>query len=73
MSQAFMREGDAEFLEEIRPSVHALCVFLTRENNGHAIVERRQLSDHQGKTLHVMSNGLTYTKDDSGRWMVYSE
>lgn len=68
-----MREGDAESLEEIRPSVHALCVFLTRENNGVSIVERRQSSDSQGRTLHVMSNGLTYTKDERGRWMVWSE
>ncbi|HQQ96711.1 MAG TPA: hypothetical protein PLX35_05580 [Cyclobacteriaceae bacterium] len=73
MSHAFMREGDAESLDEIRPSVHALCMFLTRENNGIAIVERRVMNDGQGRILHVMSNGLTYTKDDRGRWMVYSE
>ena len=73
MSHAFMREGDAESPEEIRPSIHALCVFLTRENNGISITERKQSSDSQGRTLHVMSNGLTYTKDDRGRWMIYSE
>ncbi len=72
MSQAFVREGDDPWLEDIGPSVTALRVFLTRENNGIQIFERSSHKDAMGEQVHVMSNGLSYTKDSEGKWKVYS-
>ncbi len=34
MSQAFVRESDDQWLEDVGPSMTALMVFLTRENRG---------------------------------------
>jgi hypothetical protein len=68
MSQAFVREGDDQWLSDIGPSMRALVVFLTRENNGIEVYEQRNYIDPQGRTVHVMSNGLSYQKDDNGRW-----
>jgi len=34
MSQAFVREGDDQWLSDIDPTRSALINFLTRENNG---------------------------------------
>jgi hypothetical protein len=70
MSHAFMKEGDEQSLEEISPTVQALSLFLTRENNGVRIVERRTHKDQQGNEIHVMSNGLSYKKNQKGRWEV---
>ena len=70
MSQAFIREGDDQSLQDIGPSLRALVVFLTRENNGIGIYERRNYSDPSGKIVHVMSNGLSYARDEKGIWQV---
>jgi len=72
MSQAFVREGDDQWLEDTGPSITALRVFLTRENNGIQIIERSSYKDAIGGQVHVMSNGLSYTKDSEGKWKVYS-
>lgn len=63
MSQAFVREGDDLNLSDISPSLPALINFLTRENNGVRVYEKKlkQLGD---KHVHEMSNGLSYTKDE---------
>jgi hypothetical protein len=68
MSQAFVREGDNEWLSDVGPSLRALIVFLTRENNGIAVYEKRKFTDSNGKEFHVMSNGLSYSKDEQGKW-----
>lgn len=34
MSQAFMRETDGQWLSDVSPTLQALIVYLTRENNG---------------------------------------
>ncbi len=34
MSQAFVKESDEQWLHDIQPTLHALVVYLTRENNG---------------------------------------
>jgi len=65
-----MKEGDEQSLEEISPTVSALSLFLTRENNGIRIVERSTHKDPQGNEIHVMSNGLSYKKNLKGRWEV---
>lgn len=69
MSQAFVREGDDQWLEDVGPSLQALAVFLTRENNGIRVYEKNNYVE-QGRQVHVMSNGLAYTKDENGRWKV---
>ena len=66
-SQAFVREGDEQWLDEVSPTIQALIVFLTRENNGIPVYEK-STNMKEGRTVHVMSNGLSYTKDDNGRW-----
>lgn len=74
MSGAFVREGDDEWLNEIAPSVHALVVFLTKENNGIGVYEQRNFIDPaNGREVHVMSNGLSYSKDDEGKWYAIAE
>lgn len=70
MSQAFMREGDDQWLEDIAPSITALQMFLTKENNGHPVTERSSFKDSFGRQVHVMSNGLSYAKDNQGKWQV---
>ncbi|MEQ8359541.1 MAG: hypothetical protein RH860_08640 [Cytophagales bacterium] len=71
MSQAFMREQDDQWLEDIDPTMNALIHFLTKENNGIIVQEEGSHTDEEGNEIHAMSNGLSYTKDGKGRWMVY--
>ena len=71
MSQAFVRESDEQWLHEIAPTMNALLVYLTRENNGIRVYEQKTTVDKKtGKEVHQMSNGLGYTKDSDGRWAV---
>ena len=71
MSQAFVRESDEQWLHDVTPTLNALIVFLTRENNGIRVYEKKQYNDSRtGKEVYEMSNGLSYTKDNEGRWMV---
>jgi hypothetical protein len=70
MSQAFIREGDNQWLEDVGPSITSLMMLLTRENNGHPVSERKVIRDAVGKQVHVMSNGLSYAKDEKGKWYV---
>jgi hypothetical protein len=58
-------------LHDVQPTLNALIVFLTRENNGVRVYEQKNYVDPKsGKEIHQMSNGLNYTKDDEGRWMI---
>lgn len=69
MSQAFVRESDEQWLHEIAPTMHALIHFLTRENNGIRVYEKRSFIDQKtGREAHEMSNGFSYAKDDQGKW-----
>ena len=68
MSQAFIRDEDGQALSEIAPTLGALIQFLTRDNNGVRVYERRNHRDEKGRIIHEMSDGLSYTKDESGRW-----
>jgi len=70
MSQAFIREGDEQGLSDIDPTMNALINFLTRENNGIRVYEKETMKDSVDRPMHHMSNGMTYTKDEKGRWMV---
>lgn len=71
MSQAFVRENDEQWLHEVAPTMNALLVYLTRENNGIRVYEQKVTVDPKtGKEIFQMSNGLSYTKDNDGRWSV---
>jgi hypothetical protein len=71
MSQAFVKEGDEQWLHEISPTLNALILHLTRENNGVRVYEQKQyVHPKTGKEVHVMSNGLSYSKDMDGRWEI---
>ena len=69
MSQAFVRKGDDQSLDEVSPTLQGLIFFLTRENNGIRVYEKRTHLVN-GREIHDMSNGLSYTKDANGRWKV---
>jgi hypothetical protein len=70
MSSAFIRESEEQWLHDIPPSLNALIVYLTRENNGVRVYEQKQLIDPStSKEIYVMSNGLSYTiKND--QWTI---
>ena len=71
MSQAFVRESDDQWLHDVAPSLNALIIYLTRENNGIRVYEQKTFVDTKtGREVHAMSNGLSYAKDDQGKWYV---
>lgn len=71
MSQAFVKEEDDRWLHDVAPTLQALIAYLTRENNNIRVYEKRNfISAKENKELHEMSNGLTYTKDNTGVWYV---
>lgn len=71
MSQAFVKENDEQWLHDVSPTLPALLYYLTRENNGIRVYEKRQFVDAKtGKEVFEMSNGLLYSKDSDGRWEI---
>ncbi len=71
MSQAFVKESEEQWLHEVPPTINALVVYLTRENNGIRVYEKQvSINPKDGKQVHQMSNGLAYAKDDEGKWYV---
>ena len=70
MSQAFVREGDDQWLSDVAPTVNALVIFLTRENNGIRVYEKEIKTDAQGRQVYVMSNGLSYVRDARNTWQI---
>ncbi|HZH96896.1 MAG TPA: hypothetical protein VEY06_13475 [Flavisolibacter sp.] len=70
MSGAFVRESDDQWLHDIQPTLHALVVYLTRENNGVRVYEQKNYPGPDGVVVHVMSNGLSYAKNQQGVWEV---
>jgi len=72
MSQAFMREGDDMSLTDVAPSLSALTVFLTKGNNGVRVYEKKSFKDSSGQLIHTMSDGLSYSHDAKGKWIVVS-
>ena len=71
MSQAFVRESDEQWLHEIQPTLNALVVYLTRENNGIRVYEKKNfVREQDGLEIHEMSNGLYYAIDKDGKWYV---
>ena len=71
MSQAFVRESEEQWLHDVGPSLSALLIYLTRENNGIRVYEKSsQFSRKYDREVYLMSNGFTYTKDDEGKWYI---
>jgi hypothetical protein len=71
MSQAFVRESEEQWLHEVAPTLNALIVYLTRENNGIRVYEKKTYRHPKiGKEVYEMSNGLVYAKDEEGKWYV---
>jgi len=69
MSQAFIRENDEMLLSDVFPSITALIIYLTRENNGARVYEKHRVWDKENnREVHVMSNGLSYAKDENNKW-----
>ena len=69
MSQAFVKEEDDQWLHEIPGTINALINYLTRENNGIRVYEKRK-HIRDGIEIHEMSNGLSYSKDADGKWQI---
>lgn len=71
MSQAFVKEQEEQWLHEIPATLSALIVYLTRENNGVRVYEQNQfVSSKTNRLVYEMSNGLSYSLDDQGKWFV---
>ena len=71
MSQAFVRESEEQWLHDVGPSLSALVIYLTRENNGIRVYEKSsEFNKKYDREVYLMSNGLTYAKDDEGKWYV---
>lgn len=70
MSQAFVKESDEQWLHEIQPTLNALIVYLTRENNNVRVYEQKTHVTKEGTEVHEMSNGLSYAKDANGKWYI---
>ena len=69
MSRAFTKEEDGQWLHEIPPTIQALLRYLTNENNGVGVYEKRSYTDPvTGKDVHEMSNGFSYSIDDNSKW-----
>ena len=70
MSQAFVKEGDHQNLEDIDPTMTALVAFLTYENGGIRVYEKKQVKGNDGDIVHMMSNGLGYKVNSNSKWEV---
>ena len=69
MSQAFVKEEDDQWLHEIPGTINALINYLTRENNGIRVYEKRKRIEN-GVEIYEMSNGLSYSKGANGKWEI---
>lgn len=70
MSQAFVKESDEQWLHDIPPTETALRAYLTRENNGVRVYELKRFILKNGCEAIKMSNGMDYSKDTDGKWML---
>ena len=71
MSSAFVKESEEQWLHDVMPTLNALMVYLSRENNNIRVYEQKSFTDPDtNQEVHVMSNGLSYAKDENGQWFV---
>lgn len=70
MSSAFVKESEEQWLHDISPTLTALVMYLTRENNGVRVYEKKNYVDPKtSKNVYEMSNGLSYTTKDD-KWII---
>ena len=69
MSHAFVREEDDQWLHDIPGTLPALINYLTKENNGVRVYEKKKVIK-DGMEIYEMSNGLSYSKDSNGKWQI---
>ncbi|HEV8285767.1 MAG TPA: hypothetical protein VGQ09_15745 [Chitinophagaceae bacterium] len=69
MSHAFVKEEDDQWLHEIPGTITALINYLTKENNGVRVYEKRKFIKNDIE-VYEMSNGLLYSKDANGKWKI---
>ena len=69
MSQAFVKEEDAQWLHDVPGTLPALINYLSNENNGIRVYEKKSLVE-KGRELHEMSNGLRYARNEHGKWEI---
>jgi len=69
VSHAFVKEEDDQWLHEIPGTLAALINYLTKENNGIWVYEKRMFVK-DGVEVHEMSNGLWYSKDANCKWQI---
>ena len=71
MSHAFVKEEDEQWLHDVAPTLNALINYLTKENNGIRVYEKSShTSAADGKQVHEMSNGMSYSIDKDSRWYI---
>ena len=70
MSQAFVKESEEQWLHDVPPTLPALINYLTRENNGIRVYEKKSTPRADGKMMYEMSNGLSYAIDSDSKWYV---
>ena len=71
MSQAFVKENEEQWLHDIPPTLSALINYLTRENNGVRVYEKSNyIRTRDNKEMFVMSNGMSYCKNNDGKWEI---
>ena len=71
MSSAFVKESEEQWLHEISPTMTALVDYLSRQNNGIRVyLQKTTIDAKTGQEIFHMSNGLPYTKDSDGKWMI---
>ncbi len=73
VSRAFTKESDDQWLSDVAPTINALLLHLTRENNDIVVIVEKRTIDPDGREIHHMTNGLAYVKDTAGRWSVAPE
>src|SRR5687767_2062560 len=76
MSQAFVKESDGVpiaigRLHDVGLALTSLIQYLTRENNGVRVHEKkRENTKNLDREVRLMSNGLSYSKDEAGKWYI---
>jgi len=71
MSSAFVKEGEAQKLNEVASELGALLFYLRRENGGVVIRETKNyFSEKYGRDVYEMSDGLTYALNEEGKWYI---
>ncbi len=71
MNTVNVRDREDQRLHEVPPSIKALIIYLTGENNGMRVYEKKMvLHPETREEVYVMSNGLSYSRDISGKWYV---